>query len=73
MLIGLKKPHLWKNRQFSREVFQKSEISSVAVNEMTTVEITKMAMQVQDQTQESTSRTKRLVQETIEVSDFIAT
>ena len=34
---------------------------------MTNAEITKTALAVQDQTQESTARSKRLVQETIEV------
>ena len=39
----------------------------VAVNEMTTSEITKMGLQIQEKTQESTTRTKKLLQETIEI------
>ena len=34
---------------------------------MTTGEITKMGLQMQEKTQESTSRAKKLIQETIEV------
>ena len=37
------------------------------VNEMTNAEITKTVLQIQDKTQASTERSKKLIQETIEV------
>ena len=37
------------------------------IDEMTTIEITKQALKVQDKTQESTQRAKRVLDETIEV------
>jgi hypothetical protein len=38
------------------------------VNEMTNAEITKTVLQIQDKTQASTERSKKLIQETIEVA-----
>ncbi|KAJ3257256.1 hypothetical protein HK103_004810 [Boothiomyces macroporosus] len=45
----------------------KEEIKKKNVDEMTTVEITKHALMVQDKTQESTARAKKALDETIQI------
>ena len=45
--------------------------SKLAISEMTTQDITKTVLVMQDKTQESTARSKKLVQETIDVLVFL--